>query len=200
MEHNLSTIGVLAHGLDIIYPAQHSSVAHQMTKKGGLITEFLSETKPDKENFPKRNRIVAGICEATIVIESGQKGGSLITAGLANDYNRDVFAFPGNAGKVSSIGCNELIKHNRAHLITGAQDIIDMLGWAKAPLTGSVQPDIFPKLSEAEHKVVTVLKDKGETPLELLSQLCQTKVSELLIQLFNFRIERYCSAIAWQTL
>ena len=117
IKNNLPTIGVLAHGLDRIYPAIHTSTAKQMLENGGLVTEFRSGTNPDRENFPKRNRIIAGLSDLTIVIESSKKGGSLITADLANSYNRDVFALPGRINDTQSEGCNALIKQNKAHLI-----------------------------------------------------------------------------------
>ena len=118
VKNNLPTIGVLAHGLDRIYPPQNKTLAKQMVENGGLLTEFLSNTIPDKQNFPKRNRIVAGMCDAVIVIESSKKGGSLITAELGNSYNKDVFAIPGRIYDSKSEGCNYLIKNNKASLIT----------------------------------------------------------------------------------
>ena len=111
LKNNLQTIGVLAHGLDRIYPAQNKTLAKQMIENGGLLTDYSSDTNPDKQNFPKRNRIVAGICDATLVIESGVSGGSLITAELANGYNKDVFAIPGRSIDSKSEGCNFLIKN-----------------------------------------------------------------------------------------
>jgi len=195
LEFKIPTIGVLAHGLDVLYPVAHQSIAKKMQEQGGLITEFLSETIPDKENFPKRNRIVAGMSEATIVVESAQKGGSLITAGLANDYNRDVFAYPGNVGRHSSIGCNQLIQKDRAHLITCAQDLIDILGWEKEISTSPVQAHVFNNLSQHEVKIVSVLKEKGSTPIDLLSHLSQTKVSDLLVQLFNLEMKGVIRAL-----
>ena len=116
LKHNLQTVGVLAHGLDRIYPPQNKSMAKQMTEQGGFLTDLISDTNPDKQNFPKRNRIVAGLCDALMVIESGEKGGSLITAELANSYNKDVFAIPGRVNDAKSEGCNYLIKNNKAAL------------------------------------------------------------------------------------
>ena len=129
LESNLSTIGVLAHGLDRIYPQIHSNVAEQMKSHGGLITEFISETNPDKENFPKRNRIIAGLCDAILVIEAAKTGGALITANIANSYNRDVFAIPGRIGDTFSEGCNTLIKTNRAALFQSVKDLEYIMGW-----------------------------------------------------------------------
>ncbi len=130
VKNNLPTVGVLAHGLDQIYPPDHSNLAKDMLKNGGgLLTEFRSKTKPDKHNFPTRNRIVAGMSDATIVIESGIKGGSMVTAELANGYNKDVFAYPGKVTDSKSAGCNYLIKSNKAMLLTDAQQLIEIMGW-----------------------------------------------------------------------
>ena len=129
LKHHLSTVGVMAHGLDRIYPAAHKNIAKQMLENGGLLTEFTSGTIPDRENFPKRNRIVAGMCDALVVVESKRGGGSLITATIANSYNKDVFAFPGNAGEVLAEGCNGLIKRNRAALIENAEDLLFAMQW-----------------------------------------------------------------------
>ena len=140
LKNNLPTVGVLAHGLDMIYPAQNKSLARQMTEKGGLLTDFRSNTNPDKQNFPRRNRIVAGICDALVVIESSAKGGSLITASLGNGYNKDVFAIPGRANDTKSEGCNYLIKNNKASLITGAGDLVEMMLWKPATKPAKKNP------------------------------------------------------------
>src|SRR6187401_686398 len=129
-KNNLATVGVLGHGLDQIYPPDHSNLAKELLKHGGgLLTEFRSKTKPDKHNFPTRNRIVAGMCDAIIIIETGIKGGSMITAELANGYNKDVFAYPGKVTDNKSAGCNYLIKTNKAMLLTDAQELIEIMGW-----------------------------------------------------------------------
>ncbi|MFM6954112.1 MAG: DNA-processing protein DprA [Sphingobacteriaceae bacterium] len=125
----LPTLGVLAHGLDRMYPYAHRKLAVEMLEKGGLLTEFPSQSTPDRENFPKRNRIIAGLADATIVVEANVKGGALITADLANSYDREVCAFPGRASDEYSLGCNELIKTNRAHLVTQAADVLALLSW-----------------------------------------------------------------------
>jgi DNA processing protein len=129
VKHGIQTVGVLGHGLDRIYPQLHKRTAEQILEHGGLLTEFIPGTKPDRENFPMRNRIVAGMTDATIVIESKNSGGSLITAELANDYNRDVFAYPGNIGQIHSEGCNQLIRTNKAHLLTGGVQFLKEMGW-----------------------------------------------------------------------
>lgn len=156
----LSTVAVLGHGLDSIYPAANKRLSKKMQADGGLISEFLSGTPGDPCNFPKRNRIVAGLCKATVIIESAKAGGSLITARLANDYNRDVFAFPGGVNQPSSAGCNALIRQNKAHLITSAQDLIDYmeLNEVKKEETVAPQLDLFESMSKNESKIVSLMQ------------------------------------------
>jgi len=129
LQYHIPTVGVLAHGLDRIYPAQHRPVAEKMLLNGGLLTEFPSGTAPEKTNFPQRNRIIAGIADATIVVEAAARGGALITAELANSYSRDVYAFPGRTSDLCSQGCNFLIRTNRAGLISNAVDFVEFMGW-----------------------------------------------------------------------
>jgi DNA processing protein len=187
MENKLSTVCVLAHGLDKIYPAIHRSAAEKMLETGGWLTDFTSKTIPDRENFPSRNRIVAGISDATIVVESKAGGGSLITADIANSYNRDVFAFPGKVGDECSVGCNNLIKQNKAALIQSAADVVYILGWEqkknnKAPQ----QKKLFVELNPDEEIVVNVLKEKDSINIDDLCLVCKlpmSKVSSLLLTL-----------------
>jgi DNA processing protein len=160
LKNNLATVGVLAHGLDRIYPSQNKSLAKQMTEQGGLLTEFISNTNPDKQNFPKRNRIVAGMSDAVIVIETGKKGGSLITAELGNNYNKDVFAIPGRIGDSKSEGCNYLIKNNKAALINGAADLVEMMGWTTSKPVVKKQRELFIELSPDEKTVMEVLQQQ----------------------------------------
>ena len=168
-ELGIQTIGVLGHGLDRIYPQAHTPIAQKMLENGGLLTEFLPGSKPDRENFPMRNRIVAGMCDATIVIESGERGGSLITAELANDYARDVFAFPGDITREYSKGCNYLIQKNKAHLITSSEDFFEMMDWKDTSKTENKQLQLFADLDEEEHKIVTLLKESQEVSLDVLA-------------------------------
>jgi DNA processing protein len=125
----MQTVGILAHGLDRIYPNENKSMAKKMIQQGGLLTEFMSLTRPDAPNFPMRNRIVAGLADAVIVIETGIKGGSMITADIANSYNKDVFALPGRIHDAKSIGCNYLIRENKASLFTNADEIAAVMNW-----------------------------------------------------------------------
>lgn len=168
LKNNLPTIGVLAHGLDHIYPSEHTSLARDMVKNdGGLLTEFRRNTKPDKHNFPTRNRIVAGMSDATIVIETGLKGGSMITAELANSYNKDVFALPGKVTDPKSAGCNYLIKNNKAMLLTDTQEIIEIMGWEEKKKSDSKkQRELFIELSPEEKLIVDILKQRESVHID----------------------------------
>jgi DNA processing protein len=185
--HDIPTIGVLAHGLDRIYPPQHKGTAMSMVENGGLLTEFLSETQPDKQHFPMRNRIVAGIADATIVVESGLQGGSLITADIANSYNKDVFAIPGRIGDPHAAGCNELIRTNRAMLITGAADVLQVMGWdSNNPPKVDPQRELFVTLNEAEQHIVTLFTGDDEKHIDQLrreSYLPGSQVTSLVLKL-----------------
>jgi DNA processing protein len=157
LANGLNTIGVLAHGLDRIYPPNHRNTAKEMIQQGGLLTEFISGTNPDKQNFPMRNRIVAGIADATIVIETDIKGGSMITANLANGYNREVMAYPGSVYSNASSGCHYLIKSMKAHLISEANDLIDLMGW-EAKKKKAPQRELFIELSDNERIIFELLQ------------------------------------------
>ncbi|MBN8702343.1 MAG: DNA-processing protein DprA [Bacteroidetes bacterium] len=187
LDNELPTIAVLAHGLDKMYPAVHKSVAKKMIENGGgLLTDFKSETIANKENFPKRNRIVAGICDAVVVVESKKEGGSLITANIAVSYSRDVFAFPGKATDVYSQGCNHLIKTNRAGLIESAEDLIYQLGWQKKekkPPTKQIP--LFANLSPEEEVLVKILQEKGNTGIDDLAYYSSIPVYKLSTLLLN---------------
>jgi DNA processing protein len=186
VELGIQTIGVLGHGLDRIYPSVHKNVAQQMLENGGLLSEFLPGTLPDREHFPMRNRIVAGMCDATIVIESGEKGGSMITAELANDYSRDVFAFPGNVESEFSKGCNLLIQKQKAHLITNSSDFIQWMSWDKTNENKVIQQSLFPNLSEEEQMIVGVIQEKKEISIDVLSiktEINSSKLTGILLKL-----------------
>src|SRR5205814_151083 len=165
------TVGVLAHGLDSMYPPEHTNLAKDMVKQGGgLLTEFCSCTTADKHNFPTRNRIVAGMSDAVVVIETGVKGGSMITAELANGYNKDVFAIPGKTTDVKSAGCNYLIKSNKAMLLTDAQQLADIMGWvAPAPKTAPPQKELFVELSANEKAILEILNEKDVVHIDELN-------------------------------
>ena len=186
MENDLQTIGVLAHGLNPIYPKSHKRYMAGMENNGGFLTEFWSTSNPEKENFVKRNRIVAGMSEATIVIESAEKGGSLITANLAHDYNRDVFAVPGRTTDKYSAGCNNLIKTQKAHVLTQAADLIYMLDWEINKKINSVQKQLFVSLEPEEQQVADYLQINGKQLLDIIALECGLpiyKISPLLLNL-----------------
>lgn len=168
LQNGLPTIGVLGNGFHTIYPAQHKSLAKEMMEKGGLLTEFLFATKPDKHNFPRRNRIVAGMADATIVVETALRGGSMITAELANNYNRDVFAFPGKTTDAKSAGCNYLIKSNKAILLTDGLQLAEEMGWEKAVAKKKIQRELFIQLSDDEQKIVDKLREKESVHIDEL--------------------------------
>lgn len=162
LKNNLPTIGVVGHGLDKVYPTDNTNLAKEMVKEGGgILSEFFSGTKPDKHNFPLRNRIVAGLSDATVVVETNIKGGSMITAKLADAYNRDVFAVPGRTNDKASSGCNHLIKYNKAILLTDADELLDVLGWKeKKNKKPKHQKELFIELSAEEKLVVQLLQEK----------------------------------------
>ena len=188
LESGLNTVGVLAHGLDRIYPLSHRSTAAKMIKQGSLLTEYISGTNPDAPNFVQRNRIVAGMIDALVVVESATKGGALITAEFANSYNRDVFAFPGNVGNEYSSGCNALIKQNKAALIECAADLEKMMGWEER--TGAnakpVEPLLFVELTDTEKKIIETVRASAPTHVNQLSlklEMPMSKLSPLLIEM-----------------
>jgi DNA processing protein len=188
LKNNLTTIAVLAHGLDRLNPAIHAPVVQKMVEDGGIISEFPSETNPDRENFPSRNRIVAGMVDAVIVIESAKKGGALITADIANSYNRDVFAIPGNVGNEYSEGCNQLIRQNKAGLAVSADEVAEMMGWElySEKNTEPKQLKIFHELKAEEKVLVSLLQEKGKIDIDTLtlySKMPMSKVSSTLLTL-----------------
>lgn len=173
IEHGLQTIGCLGHGMNQIYPKAHQRYMPLVEDNGGFFTEFWSTTQPDRENFLRRNRIIAGISEATVVIESAEKGGSLVTADIAHSYNRDVFAVPGRTSDSTSIGCNNLIKQQKAHMITSAADLIYILGgqWEEDK-SSSVQKQLFVHLDDTEKRIYDYLQTNGRQLLDTVALEC----------------------------
>lgn len=193
MEYNLQTIGVIAHGLNQVYPKIHKKYVAKMEENGGFMTEFWSTSNPEKENFVKRNRIVAGMTEATIVIESAEKGGSLITANLANDYNRDVFAVPGRTSDKFSQGCNNLIKTQRANLLTSVADIMYILNWEIASKDQNdnkvIQKQLFVTLENDEQKIYDYLLKSGKQVLDIIALECDFPVFKISSILLNMELK-----------
>jgi DNA processing protein len=186
LSNNLQTIGVLGHGFKTIYPSIHRATAEAILKTGGLLTDFMSDTLPERNNFLKRNRIIAGLSDATLVVESGIKGGALITADMANSYNRDVFAVPGRPDDQWSAGCNDLIKSNKAALVESAEDIENFLTWQPEKSKPPLQKTLFSELSESEQKIYELIMKEGELTID---SICRTleipiyKLSPLLLQM-----------------
>ena len=188
--NDICTVGILAHGLDRIYPKSHRGIAGKMLNKGGLLTEFWSGCSPERENFVKRNRIIAGLSEATLVVESANKGGSLITAELAFSYHRDVFALPGRTTDNFSKGCNMLIKSNKAAMITTVKDLEYVLGWTSNPLkTKKVQQKLFTELNEEEKKVYNFLEGSEKMLLDRLALETGQSVQKTLMLLLLLELK-----------
>ncbi len=169
LKNNLQTIAVLAHGLEKVYPKSHKKYIHQLNENGGFFTEFFHDDEPLREHFLKRNRIVAGLSEATIIIESAEKGGSLVTADIANSYDREVLAVPGKFNDLMSKGCNQLIKNNRAHLLESAEDIVQLLNWGVPKETKPIQKSLFVELTSVEQKIYDYLKENNQQLLDMIA-------------------------------
>lgn len=190
LKYHLATIGVLAHGLDRIYPSAHRSTAIEMLAEGGLLTDFPSGTEPERSNFLKRNRIIAGLSDATIVVESATKGGSLVTADLAFGYNREVFAIPGRLTDRYSAGSNQLIYKKKAEIITSTTDIVDTLGWTQSPSTPEYrQADLFEESTPEIRKVVDCLLQQKEMHINQIAKQTQISVQALSNILFELEMD-----------
>ena len=196
LKYGLPTAGVLAHGLDTIYPQQHHGLAKDMLERGGLLTEYSSCTKPDRHHFPMRNRIVAGLCDAVVVVETNVKGGSMITAALANSYHKDVFAVPGRTTDPGSTGCNHLIGHNRAALLTGAQQFLEIMGWeprsSRKPIR---QRELFVQLTEEETILVNILQQRQAVPIDEVNMRSNLSSSKVAAALLNLELQGLVSAL-----
>ena len=190
LKHNLQTVGCLAHGLNQIYPKVHKKYVADIEKHGGFLTEFWSTSNPDRENFLKRNRIIAGLSEATIVIESAEKGGSLVTADIANSYNRDVFAVPGRTTDSQSVGCNNLIKYQKAQMLTNPMDIPYILNWQlednKKP---AIQKQLFVELEVDEKAIYNYLKDNSKQQLDTIALECEMPIFKVASLLLNMELK-----------
>jgi DNA processing protein len=203
LANGLSTIGVLAHGLDTIYPGHHRDTARQMVVQGGLLTEYMSQTEPFANNFRQRNRIVAGMSDATVVVESAYKGGALITARIAQEYGRDVLAFPGAVGAPYSEGCNNLIRDNKAGLITSASDFVSAVGWpttAQQQKTAApVERQLFPNLTPQELAIVTLLQQTNDLQQNIMAVKTNIPMGQLTALLFQLEMKGVVKALAGGT-
>lgn len=194
LQNGYETVGVLAHGLDYLYPPRHKPTADEMVKNGGLLTEFLTYTNADKINFVRRNRIIAGISDASILVESAAHGGGMITMKLARDYNRDAFAFPGAIGAQYSEGCNHLIRDQIAALITNAHDFVKAMRWENDALLQQAQQQgierqLFPELTADEQKVVDTLSRTNDLQINMLSVKSNIPISQLTALLFSLEMK-----------
>jgi DNA processing protein len=190
LECGLNTVGVLGHGLDRIYPFTNQKLAEKMIRQGGLLTEFFSSTKPDRENFPQRNRIIAGLCDAIIVIEAAEQGGALITANIANSYDREVFAVPGRIGDKYSEGCNVLINKNLAVLVLNAEEILEAMRWKEPKQKpGRSQPRLFISLTPDEEKIVELLNKEGDLSIDEIGRKSALTINKVSAALLNLELE-----------
>lgn len=189
VQNNLQTVGCLAHGFNQMYPKVHQKYVKSIEEHGGFFTDFWSGSNFDRNNFLKRNRIIAGLSEATIVIESAEKGGSLVTAEIANSYNREVFAVPGRPSDSQSKGCNELIKLQRSHLLTSAADLIYILNWKLEESVKPVQKQLFVELEEEEKLIYSFLKQNGKEQLDLIALKCEFPTFKAASLLLNMELK-----------
>lgn len=194
MKNNLPTIAVLAHGLDRIYPAAHRNIAAEMLNKGGVLTDYPSGTSPERENFLQRNRLIAGLSDATIIVESAEKGGALVTADIAFSYGRDVFAFPGRTTDEFSAGCNRLINTNKAGLINCAKDLVMSLCW-DTDAKKTPQQHVIPFIEKIDHPIIRLLAEKGEFQINELASEMNTPVHKLMQTLFELEFEGHVKAL-----
>lgn len=201
LQYGYETVGVLAHGLDYLYPPRHKADADRMILQGGLLTEFLTNTNADKINFVRRNRIVAGMSDACILVESAAHGGGLITTEISRGYDRDVFAFPGPVGAQYSEGCNNLIRDNGAGLISNAADFVNAMGWqddAKLQTAQSqgIERQIFPDLSPEEQLIVDTLQRTNDLQINMLSVQANIPISTLTALLFSLEMKGVVRTLA----
>ena len=200
LKQGYDTVGVLAHGLDQIYPYAHRATAIEMLKQGGLLTEFMSQTNADKPNFVRRNRIVAGMSDATILVESAAKGGGLITCDIARSYNRDVYAFPGAVNMPYSEGCNNMIRNNTAALITSAEDFVEAMGWKQqCEKPAAVERQLFPELTADEQRIVQLLQQTNDLQLNIISVRAEIPVGQLSALLFSLEMKGIIKPLAGGT-
>ena len=200
LQQGFETVGVLAHGLDQIYPHVHRDIAAQMLKQGGLLTEYMSQTEALPNNFRQRNRIVAGMSDATILVESAIKGGGLITCRIAQEYGRDVFAFPGAVGMPYSEGCNKMIRNNTAALITSAADFLENMGWQTAQQKPkAIERQLFPDLTPQEQQVVSLLQQTNDLQLNIISVKTNIPIGQLTALLFSLEMKGAVKPMAGDT-
>ena len=190
VKNNIPTVGVVGHSLDKMYPAENTALAKEMVREGGgILSEFFSGTKPDKHNFPLRNRIVAGLSDATVLVETTVRGGSMITAKLADAYNRDVFAVPGRTTDKYSAGCNHLITYNKATMLTDSAHLMDMMGWKEKKKPVKQQRELFIELSAAEQQVIRMLEEKETMHIDEINMKSGINSSAVAAAILNLELQ-----------
>ncbi|MGZ5190824.1 MAG: DNA-processing protein DprA [Flavisolibacter sp.] len=197
LKNNIPTVGVVGHGLDKMYPYEHTGMAKEIMKQGGgILSEFFSGTKPDKHHFPLRNRIVAGLSDATVLVETHVKGGSMITAKLADAYNRDVFAVPGRTNDKASSGCNHLIKHNKAIMLTDSDELLDVMGWKEKRKNASKkQRELFIELSAEEKLVLQLLQEKEKVHIDEINLNSGLNSSAVAAAILNLELQNIIASL-----
>lgn len=196
LKGRIPTVGVVGHGLDKIYPAAHANLARDMIREGGgILSEFFSGTGPDKHHFPLRNRIVAGLSDATIVVETEVRGGSMITAKMADGYNRDVFALPGRTTDRCSSGCNHLIQHNKAFLLNGASDLLDVLGWKQSKKKVKEQRELFIEFTPEEKQLIDLLQEKETVHIDEINLRTALSSSTIAATILNLELQNIITSL-----
>jgi DNA processing protein len=196
LKEGIPTLAVLAHGLASMYPPEHKQLSREILNQGGLLTEYISNTRADKHHFPVRNRIVAGISDCTLVMETAVKGGSMITADLANGYHKDVFAIPGRTTDFKSAGCNWLIRNNQATLLESAADLARMMGWEeKKSIVKTPQGELFSKLNEAERRILELLKEREQVHIDVIHSTSGFPGSRIASALLELEIKDMISSL-----
>ena len=201
LESGMKTVGVLAHGLDTVYPALHRETAIEMVSHGGLLSEYPIRTRPEKRNFVQRNRIVAGLSDATVLVESASHGGGLITCDISLGYGREVFAFPGPVNSLSSEGCNNYIRDEKARLITSASDFVRMMEWGNSDILSKakekgIERSLFQSLSQEEEAVVNVIRENGEMFVTDIVNRTGMSLSEVNTLLFHLEMNGVVRSLA----
>jgi DNA processing protein len=199
LENDLPTVGVVAHGLDRIYPAAHRHIARKMEQSGGVLSEFMSETIPDKENFPQRNRLIAGLCDGIVVAESKIHGGAIITANFAFSYNRELFAFPGRIGDPMSAGCNMLIRTQKAQMAESLRDIERALNWDIPPGKEKPLQTMLPILTDEEEKVFNIITEAGKITADPIAEKSGLPVSSIATVLLNLELNGLIRSLPGRT-
>jgi DNA processing protein len=195
IQHNLPTVACLAHSLDFLYPPAHANVAKDIQFSGGLVSEFLSGTKPERELFPTRNRIIAGLADCTIVVETDKKGGSIITAYAASSYGREVFAVPGRTSDIHSAGCNDLIRKNIAAILTSPEDLIDYMNWNAPATTTNKQLSLFEEISPFEKLICETISEHGQIGIDELCGAIQKPMALVSSGLLELELKSIVMAL-----